>query len=76
MNNLYTVASPLEQFETSGLLGLYAPIFGYNLTITNLGLYVILVLVLFLGLQVLAVNSRVHNASGQSTGSVLIVPSR
>lgn len=69
MNTLYTVASPLEQFEVSKLVGLDAPIIGFNLSLTNLGLYVVLVLFVFLGLQVLAMNSNAPQG-------VLLVPSR
>lgn len=69
MNTLNLVASPLEQFEVSKLVGLDAPIIGFNLSLTNLGLYVVLVLFVFLGLQVLAMNSSAPQG-------VLLVPSR
>jgi hypothetical protein len=69
MNTLFTLASPLEQFEVSNLVGLNAPIIGLNLSLTNLGLYVVLVLVLFVGLQVLAMSSN-------SPQGILLVPSR
>ena len=37
------ICSPLEQFEVTNLISLYAPIFGYfNISLTNLGLYAIL----------------------------------
>jgi len=75
INTLFSVASPLEQFETSSLVGVNAPIIGLNLTLTNLGLYVSLVLVVFLGLQMLAMNSNA-SSTGQSQGRVLLVPSR
>lgn len=52
------IHSPLEQFEVTNLIGLNAPIFGYfNLTLTNLALYSILVIVLIVGLHVLANNN-------------------
>ena len=41
----FIINSPLEQFEVTSLLGLNIPLFGYfNLTLTNLGLYSIVVL--------------------------------
>jgi F-type H+-transporting ATPase subunit a len=44
--------SPLEQFEVTSLIGLNAPIFGYfNLTLTNLSLYSIVVLFLIISLH-------------------------
>jgi F-type H+-transporting ATPase subunit a len=50
MSKILLIHSPLEQFEVINLLGLNAPIFGYfNLTLTNLGLYSILVFILVLG---------------------------
>ena len=49
--------SPLEQFEVTSLIGLNAPIFGYfNLTLTNLSLYSILVLFLIVSLHYMANN--------------------
>ena len=39
------INSPLEQFEVLNLISINAPIFGFlNLSLTNLGLYSILVL--------------------------------
>ena len=47
-NNIM-VNSPLEQFEVTNLIGINAPILGYlNITLTNLGLYSLLVLLLIL----------------------------
>ena len=48
LNNFYSsnliINSPLEQFEVTSLLGFSAPIFGYfNLSLTNLALYSLLV---------------------------------
>lgn len=75
MNNLFNSAiianSPLEQFEVSPIVGLNAPIASLNLTLTNLGLYVTLVFVVFIGLQVIAMNTPTSNGLG-----VLLVPSR
>lgn len=43
--------SPLEQFEVVPLLSLNSPLF-VNLSLTNLGLYSLIVLVLSIGLHV------------------------
>jgi F-type H+-transporting ATPase subunit a len=52
------IHSPLEQFEVTNLIGLNAPVLGYfNLTLTNLALYSILVIVLIVGLHILANNN-------------------
>ena len=46
------INSPLEQFEVTSLLGLNIPLLGYfNFTLTNLGLYAMLVLFLIVGLH-------------------------
>ena len=51
-SNLSFVNSPLEQFEVTNLIGINAPILGYlNITLTNLGLYSILVLLLIVGIH-------------------------
>ena len=43
----FIINSPLEQFEVTSLLGLNIPLLGYfNFTLTNLGLYSIVVLFL------------------------------
>ena len=50
--NTQFVNSPLEQFEVTSLIGLNAPILGYlNITLSNLGLYSILVLLLITGIH-------------------------
>ena len=55
--NLF-ISSPLEQFEITSLLSLNAPILDYfNITITNLSLYSILILSLILGLHILGDNN-------------------
>jgi F-type H+-transporting ATPase subunit a len=52
------IHSPLEQFEVTNLIGLNAPVLGYfNLTLTNLALYSIMVIVLIVGLHLLANNN-------------------
>ena len=51
-SNLSFVNSPLEQFEVTNLIGINEPILGYlNITLTNLGLYSILVLLLIVGIH-------------------------
>ena len=53
------ISSPLEQFEVTSLLGLNAPILGYfNLTLTNLALYSILVILLIISLHYMANNNN------------------
>nr|YP_009463018.1 ATP synthase F0 subunit a [Pleurotus citrinopileatus]AUW35261.1 ATP synthase F0 subunit a [Pleurotus citrinopileatus] len=58
MQNLnFIINSPLEQFEVTSLIGLNAPIFGYfNTSLTNLGLYSLLVLFLIVGLHFMGNN--------------------
>jgi F-type H+-transporting ATPase subunit a len=57
-SNLF-INSPLEQFEVTNLLGLNAPIFGYlNLTITNLTLYLGIILILIVGLNYMGNNDN------------------
>jgi F-type H+-transporting ATPase subunit a len=48
--------SPLEQFEVVPFIALSLP--GFNLALTNLGLYAAIVLVLAIGLHVLGSNDR------------------
>lgn len=51
--------SPLEQFEVVPFMSLNAPILGSaNLTLTNLGLYSFLILLLTVGVHVLSSNDR------------------
>lgn len=58
-NNLFLIHSPLEQFEVTSLIGINAPILGnLNLTLTNLGLYSVLVLFLVIGLHYLGNNNN------------------
>ena len=50
--NLFLINSPLEQFEVTSLISIYVPILGYlNLTLSNLGLYSILVLLIIVALH-------------------------
>jgi F-type H+-transporting ATPase subunit a len=56
-NFLFTINSPLEQFEVINLISLNLPILGYwNLTLTNLGLYSIIILTIVIGLHILGNN--------------------
>jgi F-type H+-transporting ATPase subunit a len=53
------VNSPLEQFEVHSLISVIAPIFGYiNLTLSNLGLYSILILFIILSLHIISNNEN------------------
>jgi len=69
MLNTFFVSSPLDQFEITKLISLDAPIMGLNLTLTNLGFYTILVVVIFLGLHFLS-------AGAFGPRSHRVVPSR
>jgi F-type H+-transporting ATPase subunit a len=52
-----TVSSPLEQFEIRNLLSFDAPILGdINLSLTNIGLYLIIGALIILSLNILATN--------------------
>ena len=49
IHNFNFISSPLEQFEVINLISINAPIFGYlNISLTNLGLYSVLVLSLII----------------------------
>jgi len=51
------INSPLEQFEVSSLISIIAPIFGYiNITLSNLGLYSLLILFIILSLHIISNN--------------------
>jgi len=53
------LSSPLEQFEVVNFISISAPIFGYlNISLTNLGLYSIIVLFLILSLHILGNNEN------------------
>jgi F-type H+-transporting ATPase subunit a len=53
------INSPLEQFEVSSLIGIIAPIFGYiNITLSNLGLYSLLILFIILSLHLISNNEN------------------
>ena len=55
--NLFFSNSPLDQFEIRNLISLNAPIFGdFNLSLTNIGLYLTISGFLILSLNVLTTN--------------------
>jgi len=59
MTNLIFINSPLEQFEVLPFISVNAPILGnFNLSLTNLGLYSLIVVFLVLGLHIVANNSH------------------
>jgi F-type H+-transporting ATPase subunit a len=56
-NNLRDIASPLDQFEIRNLLSIEAPILGdMNISITNIGLYLLISVFIVLTTSVLATN--------------------
>lgn len=60
LNHTITLASPLEQFETTNFISFTAPILGdFVISLTNVGFYTLLVLALGLGYHVLAANGRI-----------------
>lgn len=68
-SSTFIVNSPLDQFEVTSLIGLNAPIFGYlNLTLTNLGLYSLVVLFVVLGLHYFGNNDNALVPSKWSIG--------
>ena len=58
MNNIYTqICSPLDQFEIRNLLSVNAPILGnLQLSLTNIGLYLVTGTFLIITLNLLATN--------------------
>jgi F-type H+-transporting ATPase subunit a len=53
------VNSPLEQFEVNSLISVIAPIFCYiNISLSNLGLYSILILFIILSLHIISNNEN------------------
>jgi F-type H+-transporting ATPase subunit a len=57
MSNYTIITSPLDQFEVRDLLSLDAPLLGnLHLSLTNIGLYLVMGLFLTLSLNVLATN--------------------
>jgi F-type H+-transporting ATPase subunit a len=53
------INSPLEQFEVNSLISVIAPILGYiNITLSNLGLYSIIILFIILSLHIISNNEN------------------
>ena len=53
----FILLSPLEQFEVLNLISINAPILGhFNLALTNLSLYTLLVLSILMGFHILGNN--------------------
>jgi len=62
------INSPLEQFEVSSLISIIAPIFGYiNITLSNLGLYSLLILFIILSLHLIKHNKNKTNKQNKQT---------
>nr|YP_667828.1 ATP synthase F0 subunit 6 [Verticillium dahliae]ABC60425.1 ATP synthase F0 subunit 6 [Verticillium dahliae] len=62
------ITSPLDQFEIRDLLSIDAPIFNYlHISLTNIGLYLVLGLILILSLSILTTN---NNKLGSSRWSI------
>ena len=58
-NNSNIISSPLEQFEVVNLISISAPILGYlNISLTNLGLYSLIVLSVIISLHYLSNNNH------------------
>lgn len=56
---LYNIYSPLEQFEVSSLVSLDLPIFGqFHISLTNLGLYTIITVILAIAFHAVAFNNH------------------
>jgi F-type H+-transporting ATPase subunit a len=59
MLQIFFLKSPLEQFEVNSLISFIAPLFGYiNITLSNLGLYCILMLFIILSLHIVSNNEN------------------
>ena len=57
--NNFNTFSPLDQFEVNNLIGVNAPILGYlNLSLTNLGLYSLIILSVILSLHFITNNNN------------------
>lgn len=70
MNNLFTeILSPLDQFEIRNLISLYAPVLGnIHISLTNIGLYLLLGSWLILTINLLATNNNKLVMNGWSLG--------
>lgn len=76
--NIITASSPLEQFETTNFISFTAPILGdFVISLTNVGFYTLVVLVLGIGYHSLAANNYRVAEDGTSTGNgPALVPSK
>ena len=55
----FNIISPLDQFEVVNLIGINAPILGYiNLSLTNLGVYSLLILSVIVSLHYFSNNNN------------------
>jgi F-type H+-transporting ATPase subunit a len=55
----FNIISPLDQFEVTNLIGVNAPLLGYlNISLTNLGLYSLIVLSSIISLHYLTNNNN------------------
>lgn len=77
INNI-VASSPLEQFETTPLTSLSAPILGdFVISLTNVGFYTLLVLALGIGYHALAANNKVAASDDLGSGKgTALVPSK
>ena len=67
VNNFVVIASPLDQFEIRDLLSLNASILGnLNLSLTNIGLYLIIGILIVMTLNIVATNSNKIVSNGWS----------
>jgi F-type H+-transporting ATPase subunit a len=57
MKQTQIMVSPLEQFEVTKFFGVDSPIFGVNLSLTNLGFYSIITVIIVLSYHILSNNS-------------------
>lgn len=48
--------SPLDQFEIKDLVSIYSPFFNFNLSVTNIGLYLAISTLIIIFLNILATN--------------------
>ena len=56
-NTMYFINSPLDQFEVINLISINAPILGYiHISLTNLGLYSLIVLIVLISFHTLGNN--------------------
>jgi len=77
LNNFIVTSSPLEQFETTNFISFTAPILGdFVISLTNVGLYSLIVLALGIGYHALAANTHSFRSEIGTSEGVSIVPSK